>query len=448
MIEEIIQTNVLLGYRHRERENRRAVLFVHGFLGDWRTTWRANGADASFQELIACDERFADFDVFSFSYKTGYLSGAAIEDVAVQLHNAISSSLSRYQLVLVAHSMGGLICMRYILHRLEHNEKPPVAGMLMYGTPTTGTELVKVAKIVSRGIGAGMPWLGQVLSLFLKGNPQLGQLASASTFLQQLHDGWVARIANGGDPDHNAARAWIPVRVVTGVDDWVVPKHSAKSVYGEIDWHPLNYDHIALVKPTSVNDIRYTLAADFLRKCRYIKEQEVLAQLRALSDFVWKQREWTMARKWDLDMELTSSSADIDASLLAAGYTGCHARKCHCRLVMHNRPILVGIALDEIEGSRILERRPNYVHHLVPSSVSDQERIRCGRAFDSILDTYTDDLSKAWKIFFPELSVRIRARSDIAWSLNPGDAERVGRGLLRKFADRHGFWGATTSMLT
>jgi pimeloyl-ACP methyl ester carboxylesterase len=431
---EILQKNVLFGYRHHPRRNRRAVLFVHGFTGDWETTWKNAGAGSSFLELIAADPKLADFDVFSFSYKASYLSGASIDDVAVQLHRAINQSLEPYQLVLLAHSMGGLVCMRYILDRLEHGDELPVAGLLLYGTPTTGTALVKLAKLLALGLKLGFPWLGRLLSFFAKRNAQIGELEAASAFLQRLHDGWALRVVNGGDPDTDSRyRAWVPVRVVTGIEDWVVPKHSAKSVYGEIDWHPLNYGHVDLVKPVATDDPRYIAAARFFEKGRDTKSSEVLARLRGLSDLVWKERERKLVRDWEADFELTSALAGLAPTLRDAGYAVCELRKCQFTTVWQGEDFCFGIALDEVEESPLWARQPDYVHQLVPSSINEEERGRYVRAFDAILERHRADLKPAWDTFFPALSARLRGPDAKRYALTPGEVERVGRGLLCKY---------------
>ena len=59
--------------------------------------------------------------------------------------------------VLVAHSLGGLVCMRYVLSRLARGEPPPVRGLLLYATPTTGTLLVNIAHDL------GIPLLGGIV---------------------------------------------------------------------------------------------------------------------------------------------------------------------------------------------------------------------------------------------------------------------------------------------
>src|SRR5260370_1231248 len=117
----IIQ-NVLKDYRREARRNDRCVMFVHGVTGDIESTWRAKDATFGFIDLIRQDENLQDYDIFSFGYRTTYFRGAPINNAARQLAGAIDQLEGRYQIVLIAHSMGGLVCMRYILDQLQNGK--------------------------------------------------------------------------------------------------------------------------------------------------------------------------------------------------------------------------------------------------------------------------------------------------------------------------------------
>ena len=177
----------------------------------------------SFLELILHDENLYDYDVFSFRYRSKYIRGAPIENAAKQLYSAIET-LAPLNIVLIAHSMGGLVCMRYILDRLELSEIPPITGLLLYGTPTTGSELVNVAKLVGFGLGVRLPIIRGLTNLFFRGQRQVADLARGSEFLARLHDGWALRVVNGGHEKAGTGRMWLPTRVVTGEDDTLCRK--------------------------------------------------------------------------------------------------------------------------------------------------------------------------------------------------------------------------------
>src|SRR5262249_10311282 len=115
---------VLTGHQHAARINTRCVIFVHGITGHPLTTWRASPSSPSFIELLLRDVEEQDLDVFTFGYRTTYFRGAPINNAAIQLAAAIEELMHkrRYEVVLIAHSMGGLVCMRYILDQLARRD--------------------------------------------------------------------------------------------------------------------------------------------------------------------------------------------------------------------------------------------------------------------------------------------------------------------------------------
>lgn len=82
----------------------------------------------------------------------------------------------------------------------------------------------------------------------------------------------MSKAVNGGnfylDPRN---RIWIPVKVVTGNDDWVVPEASAKGFYGDTDWFNVDRSHIKLVKPSGTADVVYQHTATFLAKVHQVE---------------------------------------------------------------------------------------------------------------------------------------------------------------------------------
>src|SRR5581483_3017574 len=109
-----------------------------------------------------------------------------------------------------------------------------------------------------------------------------------SEFIDRQNGSWVLRVLNGGHPKViPAQRAWFPVRVVSGNDDWVVKESSARDFYSDIDWINVNEDHHALVKPRGRNDFTYQIAGDFLRKCRKWINPQALLKLRQQIDKTW-----------------------------------------------------------------------------------------------------------------------------------------------------------------
>jgi pimeloyl-ACP methyl ester carboxylesterase len=165
--EIVVIKGVLEGYQRTDRSNDRCIVLVHGLTGHRLSTWKEKSSKG-FVELFTQDTQVEDFDVFSFGYRTSYWRGAPINNAAVQLANALNELAQKrpYQIVFIAHSMGGLVCMRYILDQLDRGMIPPITGLLLYGTPITGTDLIKVAKLVGFGIGSrrSVTWPASPLS--------------------------------------------------------------------------------------------------------------------------------------------------------------------------------------------------------------------------------------------------------------------------------------------
>lgn len=432
-----VTNNVLYKFHPpTEKKNRRAVLFVHGFNGHRDTTWAAKGKEGkSLLALIASDPDLADFDVFAFSYRTSLLAGDTVEQIARQLGDEIDGPLATYRVILVAHSMGGLVCMRYILNRLELGHRLPILGLLMYGTPTTGTELVQIAKIMAFGLKIGVGIVGSVAQFLITSHRQLAQLGVASDLLQRLHDQWALRVVNGGAPTEQAERrTWLPVRVITGTIDWVVREQSAKGVYGEIDWHPIAYSHIDLVKPGARTDVRYRLARQFFEKCRASKDPEILTRLRSMSDSIWKAQEGKIIRDWNYEVEIHGGNAQpVHLALQKAGFAPCAVKQCTYTTVLQSRELLVGFSFGRIASKQVWEKQPIYVHQVIADMAREDDRNRLAKKADEILSQLAP--VDAWPVFFPALSVAILTEPDRRAILPcAGQVKRIGRSLLKTYA--------------
>jgi pimeloyl-ACP methyl ester carboxylesterase len=401
---DVVIQGVLDGWRRQDQANRRAVLFVHGILGKREKTWKAADAERSFPELLVADPAVGEFfDAFCFKYKTKLFSGPAITNVARQLDQAIEGHLAAYQLVLLAHSMGGLVCMRYILDRLERsnlersNKALPVVGLLMYGTPTNGVEWLEAIKL-----GAG----------FFRRQDQLAQVKARSQFLLELQRDWVLRVVNGGNPSEPAERrAWLPVQVVTGNDDWVVKEDSAKWVFDRDDWHPVQLDHRALVKPSRPQDISYLNAAKFLALCRDSLTTDCLQGLRALSDWVRNQRGSKLIREWNYHISFyTPGSEHPESALQLEGFSVCEVH-CSYTLLLTDQPFVLGLTLGAGAARRAWEAKPAYLHQIFPGGMKTAEQ----KAVFNALRLRLKDSAGAWGSLFENVQVKVAEVGTTKW---------------------------------
>lgn len=133
--------------------NRTAVLFVHGFNGD-RTTWQ-NG-DVQWPELLADDPQIgSDLDVYRLDYFSTLTQGAAVPKLSKMIAERLdqkffgdsaqpSPQTAYSKIVMVCHSLGGILCRNYLLHvklRWGHQFLSLMRATITLGTPLNGSEL-------------------------------------------------------------------------------------------------------------------------------------------------------------------------------------------------------------------------------------------------------------------------------------------------------------------
>ncbi|MFT4121936.1 esterase/lipase family protein [Bradyrhizobium sp.] len=420
----------LIRYSRTGHQNTRCVVFVHGVTGDIVTTWRSNGADAGFVELILQDDELQDYDVYAFGYRTSYLRGAPIDNAAIQLAGALSQLPHAYDsIVFIAHSMGGLVCMKYIVDEVQRaNRPPPVSGLLLYGTPTTGSDLINIAKLVGFGIGLKVPLVRGAINLFLRGQRQLADLATGSEFLTRLHDQWAFRIVNGGHESAGPQRMWLAVRAVTGEDDIAVNEASGKGFYGAIDWKPLSYGHIQLVKPAEPNDVRYLEAKSFLQISRRT-DPIVLDHVWKASQEIWGNRFSRVSKDLEFFTEINLRRDPPRAGPLSA-YGTC-STICQYRFLLEEEHIDFGISFA---ANSLWQRRPPpvYIHQVGLDLLPQAEQNALRLSVNSILRNQDD--ATVWSTFFPRLSITIDgvplAPGDVEW---PTSTRQAATWLLRSY---------------
>lgn len=406
---EIIGTHVvkdqLIWYKREGRDNNtRCVIFVHGVTGDIVKTWRSNEAKAGFIELMLEDVTLQDYDVYAFGYYTKLYRGAPIDHAANALDSAVSSLPKHYDsIVFIAHSMGGLVCMQYIIDRLRRpGAPPPVSGLLLYGTPTTGSDLLKVARLVGYGVGTKIPVVGYFLDLFRKSQRQLVDLETGSGFLTRLFDEWALRVVNGGHEEAGDQRMWLAVRVVTGDNDIAVSEASGKGVYGAIDWKPLQFGHIQLVKPAAANDRRYLEARSFLQIARRT-DPEVLDRVWRASQDTWGSRFGRVSKDLVFFTEIDLLKKTPKRGALAA-YGTC-TTICEYRFILSNDFVDFGISFAASAELWARQPAPVYIHQVGLDLLPQAEQNAFRRSIDLILRN--EDDKAVWSKFFPRLQITI-----------------------------------------
>ncbi len=178
-------------------ENKKNLLiFIHGFTGD-SNTW-VNSQKQSLPEMLLEEELIGqNFDISFFNYFTRLLdfkrtrfagglvgtlfgwSSRAQKNIGIKsLSDHLKSTIEIYcsdydNIVLIAHSMGGLISKSYIIDELEENGYTKVKLFLSLAVPHKGSNWANIGKRLA------------------KSNPQVMDLMPMSDFLDQVNEDWV-----------------------------------------------------------------------------------------------------------------------------------------------------------------------------------------------------------------------------------------------------------------
>lgn len=216
------------------------VIFAHGLHGHRYKTW------GSFPEFLYDD--LDGVDVGMYSYSSGIKRLAKLDVTALGAHaQELSDNIrdSHYKnVVLVGHSMGGLLCKATVKDMLDSQAttkdggpvSSKIAGLILMGTPQAGSTVVP-----------------RILSML---NAEARILKAHSDFVAALNNTFSDRIST--DPRVAAGgKLVLPTYAVLGTGDkWVdalsagmnIPRDYKKTVRGT---------HGSIVKPRNKNDDAY-----------------------------------------------------------------------------------------------------------------------------------------------------------------------------------------------
>lgn len=249
-------------YMAGDREAAKHVIFIHGLGGNYRETWSC-GKDKNFfwPEWLAENE--SDICIWSIEYesKVAYFikDAMALKDRAANIAENlfIKTELKTGEILLVGHSMGGLIIKQIIriaedrkLLKMEANNLiSRITGAAFIGTPHTGSDLSTKGNIP----------LFRLLMSFIRLSP-----SSATLYLYR------------NNPDLRELNVWfrdwerqnkiatlsLGESLKTGFKGWIVKPDSAD---GGFTSHliPVDKDHNSICKPDDQEDLVYQLIKNF-----------------------------------------------------------------------------------------------------------------------------------------------------------------------------------------
>lgn len=210
-----------------------SIYCVHGLGGSplqtWETLHQLFRQDTELQEC-------AELAFFTFPTKIVrlpcHLRSLRIQDLADAMATDIAA---RYRtddtILIVAHSLGGLVAKRYITNQLRHGHPNPVKSVIFFATPHGGADIASLGTLLS--------WKHR----------HLVQLQRQSDLLEQLREDWAS---------FECERKLRPVYVVGG-QDTVVSRESSSGPSGARVELLADCSHSSVVRPNSAADLSFLI---------------------------------------------------------------------------------------------------------------------------------------------------------------------------------------------
>jgi pimeloyl-ACP methyl ester carboxylesterase len=216
--------------RH-EPSNHGVIVFVHGILGDERTTW-TNGS-SYWPEMLTHDHAFDGQDIYLYHYPSPLLGQAfTIDEVAENMRSVLTTDgvLQHTEITFVSHSMGGIVTRAFIL-KYRKEWVPKIRFLFFFATPTSGSPYALLVGLVSQ-------------------NPQFKELypMDPDSYLAPLLRNWLD--AGMG------LKSFCAYETQTFYGQIVVDLPSASNLCTE-PLRPIDADHLSIVKPRDQNGAQY-----------------------------------------------------------------------------------------------------------------------------------------------------------------------------------------------
>jgi pimeloyl-ACP methyl ester carboxylesterase len=268
------------------------ILFVHGLAG-------SDGSWGKFDELIATDPQLSKkVETAHFTYPTKLVrwwpfgwKSMRTQQIADSLMTEIDRRFVHFErILLVCHSMGGLVGKRYIIANLERGLPLRVQGIIFFATPHTGAGLATAANLLSTQ------------------HYHVRQLRKDSDFLDLVTRSWVDLKCDSK----------LRTFYVTAGQDQVVHAKSSEGPPGSHHDTIANAGHISVIKPESAHDLSFLIVKQTAVRLLSDGNQDIAAANSALGQgdkhsllplIVNKGRSWIETEDADQAVELLQSIA-------------------------------------------------------------------------------------------------------------------------------------------
>ena len=168
-------------------------------------------------------------------------------------------------IILVSHSMGGLIARQYLVNCKKDNiDIRKIRMLFTFATPHNGSHIARVISLIPKIpiIRIGYNFLSKKLNYRI--SPQIGDLSNLNIFIKQLNQDW---------RDFNVERDLQFVRI-GGEKDWIVRPNSSNLHNDDLNnvfYYP--FGHSGLISPSKRVDI-FDPIDKFLEKLNLLEIQE------------------------------------------------------------------------------------------------------------------------------------------------------------------------------
>lgn len=241
--------------------NRVAVIFIHGITGS-RETWINTRTNAFFPALVSKDASLrGNVDVYHLDYESFKFSGPDINMIGEAVATAIDPLMNRKmyrRVVLVGHSMGGLVAQAYLLHvKLQYGHQGLVRFPLFVtlSSPFHGSAHASFARLASAN-----PQF-RILVPINENDYQMLVNRSTDTAARKK----APRCGVKFQLDHFAAYETVGTKVNLINIGLVVTKDSATG--NSEKPFPVAKDHLAIAKPKDSADEPYPWLRIILQNC-------------------------------------------------------------------------------------------------------------------------------------------------------------------------------------
>jgi len=216
---------------------KKIIMLVHGLGGGIDNTW------GYFPEFLRNDNEIG-YEVLEYGYHSPawwkfWIRAPSIPNIANGLLTDMKQvcDLETDELILVGHSLGGIVIKSLLLNLKISNESHKIKKICFFDVPHDGSGYANVGKLIAFR------------------NRHLKSLCRDSSELDLLNDQWV----KSGLIDY------FDILSVISANDDIVSSSSAKSIYRN---HPIetvnNVDHKSIVKPQSVGDTSFLVLKNFV----------------------------------------------------------------------------------------------------------------------------------------------------------------------------------------